>query len=99
MLITILKTEGQVRSAGSVKDDTGLPISNVVIKLYVDTNNDGIEDGAAIDSTLSDGDSGNYCFSDVVPGVYVVVEEQPANYNSVDDFDRTTGPLDPDGNR
>ena len=54
--------------------------------------------GAALDSALTDGDTGNYCFSDVEPRDYVLVEQQPLNYDSFDDFDRTTGALDPDGN-
>ena len=52
---------------GSVKDDTGLPISNVVLNLYADDNGDGIADGGILATTMSDGDSGNYCFSDIEP--------------------------------
>ena len=83
---------------GSVKDDTGAPISNVVIDLYADTNGDGIADGPVLYSRFSDGDSGGYCFEDITPGNYVIVETQPDFYNDVFDFDMSTGASDPDGN-
>jgi len=84
---------------GTVLDDTGQPISSVELRLYQDVNNNDTLDAADIQLAiqLSDGDSGNYCFEDVTPGEYIVVEIQPANYNSVSDYDHTTGPTDPDG--
>ena len=82
---------------GSVKDDTGAPISNVKVSLFLDTNSDGEPDGSAIDSAFTDGDSGNYCFEDVEPRAYVVVETQPSNFLDVSDYDHSVGPFDPDG--
>jgi protocatechuate 3,4-dioxygenase beta subunit len=84
---------------GSVHDDTGLPISGVQIRLYLDVNNNDSLDAADILvlTTLTDGDTGNYCFEDVTPGEYVVVETQPPFYFSVSDYDHTTNASDPDG--
>jgi hypothetical protein len=36
-------------------------------------------------------------FEDVTPNEYVVLEIQPLNYNSISDYDHTTGASDPDG--
>ena len=42
--------------------------------------------------------SGDYFFENVLPGNYILVEEQPADYVSVLDFDRSTDDEnDPDG--
>ncbi|MEO6132807.1 MAG: SdrD B-like domain-containing protein, partial [Saprospiraceae bacterium] len=84
---------------GNVKEDTGLPISSVQIKLYKDVNNnDAYDAGDVLIATVyTDGDTGNYCFEDVTPGEYVVVEIQPPFYNSVSDYDHSTGAFDPDG--
>ena len=85
---------------GSVYDDTNLPISSVEIRLYRDINNNDVHDGADIlaATTFTDGDTGGYCFEDVTPGEYVVFEVQPANYNSVSDYDHSTVAPDTDGN-
>jgi hypothetical protein len=54
---------------GTVSDDTGLPISSVEIRLYLDVNNNDTLDVAdtLIATTYTDGDTGNYCFEDVTP--------------------------------
>ncbi|MDX1408970.1 MAG: carboxypeptidase-like regulatory domain-containing protein, partial [Saprospiraceae bacterium] len=83
---------------GTVQDDQGNPISNVTIELYYDDNGDGIADaGGYVDTRQTDGDSGNFCFEDVEPRDYVLVEIQPLNYDDVSDYDHTTGAFDPDG--
>ncbi|MDX1406748.1 MAG: SpaA isopeptide-forming pilin-related protein, partial [Saprospiraceae bacterium] len=82
---------------GTVYDDQLNPISNVVIYLYADTTGDGNPDGSPLDSTQSDGDSGNFCFSDLEAGNYVLVEVQPVNYDDVSDIDLTIDANDPDG--
>jgi len=82
---------------GLVEDEIGAPIVNVTIKLYLDTNADGIADGAAIDTTVTNS-SGAYSFTGVEPGTYVVIETTPINYSSVSDYDHTTAPPDTDGN-
>jgi|GEM_PF-1541685 len=52
-------------------DDTNPGIENVLVNLYADVNGDGIPDGAAIASTLTDS-SGYYLFSNLPEGQYVV---------------------------
>ncbi len=83
---------------GSVNDTIGQPISSVEVRLYHDLNNNNEYDAgdALVATTFTDGDTGNYCFEDVTPGEYVVVEIQPANYSSISDYDHSTG-SDPDG--
>jgi len=87
---------------GKVIDGGGNPIGGVTIRLYGDANGNGHVDGneglTILAQTLTSADGGNYCFSDVPEGDYVIVEVQPPNYSSIDDFDRSTGPFDPDGN-
>ena len=82
---------------GIVKTDTDKPMGGVRLWLYADNDDDGSPDGEALDSTLSDGDAGTYCFNDVTPGSYVVVELQPDFHNSVSDYDHSTGAGDTDG--
>ena len=74
-----------------VGTDPLVPIQGVSIELFEDTDGDGNPDGSAIATTTTD-DSGNYSFSDLMPGDYVVVESQPANLDSISDQDST-----PDG--
>ena len=68
-----------------------VPIQGVVIELFADTNGDGNPDGAVIETTTTDS-NGDYSFSDLMPGDYVVVETQPANLDSISDQDES-----PDG--
>lgn len=82
---------------GNVSDNFGSPISNVTLELYADTNGDGNPDGSPLLTITNEGETGDYCFEDVEPGNYVVVEIQPVNYDDVDDYDRSTGAFDPDG--
>jgi len=85
---------------GNVHDNLGQPISSVLLSLYRDVNNNDMYDAGdiLIGTVFSDGDTGNYCFEDITPGEYVVVETQPVNFNSVSDYDYTTSASDPDGN-
>ncbi|HJW27960.1 MAG TPA: SdrD B-like domain-containing protein, partial [Saprospiraceae bacterium] len=84
---------------GNVSDDTGLPITNVEIRLYLDINNNDSLDVADvwIATTYTDGDTGDYCFEDVTPGEYVLLEIQPAHYASISDYDHSISVSDPDG--
>ncbi|MDP0491224.1 MAG: SdrD B-like domain-containing protein, partial [Verrucomicrobiota bacterium JB023] len=81
-------------------DDTGdVNFSNVTLTLYSDPNGDGDpSDGAIVDNpnqagvqnyTVVTDASGNYAFSGLPAGDYVVVEEQPSAYVSVSDGDST----------
>jgi protocatechuate 3,4-dioxygenase beta subunit len=85
---------------GNVSDDTGAPISSVEIRLYLDINNNDSLDVAdtLVATVFTDGDTGDYCFEDVTPAEYVILEIQPLNYNSLSDYDHTTNPPDTDGN-
>ena len=69
------------------------------IRLYIDANNNDVYDSGEVlfGTVYTDGDSGNYCFEDVPAGEYVVFEVQPANYNSVSDYDHSTMAPDTDG--
>ena len=82
---------------GNVRDDRGRPIGGVTLKLYADTDSNGVKDGPVLSTVQSDSASGNYCFNELLPDDYVIVEEQPANYDDAFDFDQTVGAMDPDG--
>ena len=79
---------------GAITEDTNNdgvgedPIAGVVVELFEDTDGDGQPDGVAIASTTT-GTDGSYSFSGVAPGDYVVVETQPAGFDTVTDVDST----------
>ncbi|MEZ4906439.1 MAG: SdrD B-like domain-containing protein [Saprospiraceae bacterium] len=54
-------------------------MANVVVRLYYDTDKNGIPDGAEISNTLTNG-NGYYIFNDLTAGSYVVKFEKPDNY-------------------
>jgi len=56
-------------------------IRNVTVKLYADANNDNVADGAAIATTTTDV-NGNYSFTNLVPGNYIVGAVMPNGYMS-----------------
>ena len=80
--------------AGTITEDTNNdgvgedPIAGVTVELFADTNGDGIADGPSI-ATTTTGTDGSYTFSEVAPGDYVVVEIQPAGFDTVTDLDST----------
>jgi large repetitive protein len=80
---------GQVRNDtdgdGSLADaDSGL--AGAVITLYTDPNGDGDpSDGIPYGSSVTTPGSGNYSFSSIPPGTYVVVETDPSGYVSTAD--------------
>lgn len=82
---------------GKVEDDLGSPLGNVIIHLYADNNTNLILDaGDTLVTTATSGaGTGLYCFTDVNPCYYILVEEQPFTYGELFDFDFTP---DPDGN-
>lgn len=82
---------------GSVVNDFDEPIGNVQIQLWADVNNNETVDAGdtLITTTQSATGTGNYCFPDIKPCDYVVVEIQPATYENLMDYDITP---DPDGN-
>jgi hypothetical protein len=71
-------TFGETRGAGlsgRVVDDTGTGLPGVVVTL---TGTDGA--GAPITRTATTAADGSWAFGDLPPGVYAVVETQPAGY-------------------
>src|SRR5690606_23041887 len=82
---------------GEVREDLGVPVAGVTIRLYFDLNGDGLpNDGPSIATTVTDA-MGAFAFNGYEPGVYVIEQEQPAGYTSVSDIDGSVGPDDPDG--
>jgi protocatechuate 3,4-dioxygenase beta subunit len=62
--------------------DAGEPgVANVPVRLYQDANSDGIPDGAAIQTTSTDA-NGNYLFTNLLPGNYLVEITPPAGYST-----------------
>ncbi len=61
--------------------------TGVTVSLFFDLNNDGVADpGEFLDSTVVD-DFGNYSFTGLPNGNYIVVSTPPANYSSITDVD------------
>src|SRR5439155_18540972 len=56
-------------------------IAKITVKLYKDDNNDNVADGAAIASTVTDA-NGNYAFSSLATGNYIVGVTMPSGYVS-----------------
>ncbi|HZV44030.1 MAG TPA: prealbumin-like fold domain-containing protein, partial [Saprospiraceae bacterium] len=81
---------------GNVNDDFNQPIGGIQIQLWADMNSNMMVDAGdtLVTSTSSSGVDGSYCFTEVLPCNYVVVEIQPATYGSLSDEDATP---DPDG--
>ena len=79
---------GQVRNDQNADGNLAAPdpvIAGVTIQLYTDPNGDGDPaDGALVTTTTTNG-SGNYTFSNVAPGTYVVIETNLAGYVSSGD--------------
>ena len=90
-IVTTTEPINPASISGKVTQDTldGTPISGVTISLLD-------SDGNVVSTTLTN-DEGRYIFTEVAPGNYKLMEEDPAGYASVSDFDRSTGDNDADG--
>jgi hypothetical protein len=79
---------GTVREDANVNgllDDKDPGIPGTSVNLYTDPNGDGDPaDGKLIASTQTDG-AGQFNFTGLLPGAYVVVETDPAGYDSLTD--------------
>ncbi|NJP06540.1 MAG: DUF11 domain-containing protein [Chloroflexaceae bacterium] len=73
-------------------DDNERGISGVTVVLYQDRNEDGTPDGDALATTTTD-DSGNYLFTELWPGNYLVVipESNRNTGNPLEDYNSSTG--------
>ena len=95
-LVPLAGISGQVRedlNANGVPSDPDPSISGVTVTLWTDPNGDGDpSDGVLVKSTTTDG-QGNYSFTNVSPGTYVVVETDP------DGFLSSWDKVDPNNNR
>ncbi|MBK9981418.1 MAG: hypothetical protein IPP15_03160 [Saprospiraceae bacterium] len=81
---------------GSVHDDLGQPMVGVEIKLVADVNNNQIYDGldTLVATLFSSAGTGQFCFQQIRPCSYILVEIQPSSYGELSDYDVTP---DPDG--
>src|SRR5690606_36241496 len=83
---------------GTVTDNMGNPLANITLQLWTDPNGDGNPaDGMIHMTTTTDGETGMYCFEDVVHGTDVVVEVHPAGYDSGSDYEESRGATDEAG--
>jgi hypothetical protein len=67
-------------------------IAGVTVKLYTDTDLNGVADAGGFVTATTTSSSGFYSIGDVSAGSYVILELQPADYTSVKDID-----VSPDG--
>jgi hypothetical protein len=67
-------------------------IAAITVYLYKDNNNDNVADGTSIATTTTNA-TGNYLFSNLAPGNYIVGIMPPASY-----YSSTINAGDPDGN-
>ena len=88
--------------SGNVSEDTDRdgtlegPLENVTVYLFADADQNGVADDVNGDGTVDTADAlasdqtdaqGDYEFTDVSPGNYLVMEEDPAGYESILDND------------
>lgn len=79
-------------NGNGIKDGAETGAANVTVNLYQDTNNDNVPDGDIFATTISDA-SGNYTFSGLTPGNYIVGVVLPPAY-----IGSTVNGGDPDNN-
>jgi hypothetical protein len=79
---------------GKVQDDFNQPIGGILIQLWADMNANMLVDAGdtLVTSTSSSGVDGSYCFTNLFPCNYMVVEIQPATFGDLSDQDATPGP-------
>ena len=83
-----------VNISGSVKDDEDYDgdfadndpaLSGVTISLYSDPDGNGDPaDGALVATAITD-EQGHYVLENIIPGIYVIIETDPTDYNSTAD--------------
>ena len=93
-LLPVFTISGTVLSDTNAPDFNAIdnpgdtPIPGVTIQLFADSDGDGVPDNlnAPLDTKETDGD-GNYSFTGLTNGNYVVLQQQPGDYDSVTDID------------
>lgn len=82
---------------GTVNNELGVGIGTVNVRLYHDTNADGISDGGASVKSILSSNSGVWSMTSVIPGNYVLVITLPGGYHIVSASDSTPdGDIAPD---
>jgi len=72
---------------GNGTQDSGEPgLANVTVTLQLDVNSDGTPDYTEVQTT---NDSGNYLFTELIPGAYTVIVTPPLNMTQTADPDAT----------
>ncbi|MBK6935630.1 MAG: carboxypeptidase regulatory-like domain-containing protein [Chitinophagaceae bacterium] len=69
------------KNNNGVQDAGETPIANATVRLYADANGDSVPDGAAIATTATNA-SGEYSFTGLTPGNYIVGVVPPAGYTA-----------------
>ncbi|MEM8828799.1 MAG: SdrD B-like domain-containing protein [Cyanobacteria bacterium P01_G01_bin.19] len=85
----------QADTTGNGLGDTNL--LNVTVSLLDELGNP-VLDGSGLAITAITNSSGQYTFSDVAPGDYLVVESDPTGYSSISDTDSTADSTEDDAN-
>ncbi len=85
---TVFNDNGTGASANNAFDATDTPIAGVTVKLYQDVNADGqVDNGDTLLATATTDANGDYSFTGLYPGDYLVVETDPTGFVSDDDTD------------
>ncbi len=88
MNLTVVNCPGII--AGKVLKQDGTPISGVNLKLYTDTDLNGIADNTMFVKNVFTTGDGIYSMTSLTPGYYVIVQTQPAGYLSLMDEDTSS---------
>lgn len=70
---------------GKVLDDFAKPFQGATVRLFNDPGHNGIPVGGAI-RTVFTNSAGNFAMATLTPGYYVVVLTQPANWETISDY-------------
>ncbi|HQW24788.1 MAG TPA: SdrD B-like domain-containing protein, partial [Saprospiraceae bacterium] len=82
---TIFNCPGQL--VGDVMSEAGSPIANVNVRLFADTDTNGIADNNMAIRSVFTTSLGLFAMASLTPGHYVLVQTQPAGWVSFDDQD------------
>ena len=81
---------------GQVTDELGNGLEGIMIELYNDPDMDGVPDGTKIMEIPTD-ILGNYSFTGIPVGNYLIIQNHPSQYTSISDFDASIDNVDLDG--